>query len=268
VPSENVGASLLPTDRRADDRRGRKRAARRTRLLDLAAEIVEDAGVAGLTMAALAEAADYAPASLYTYFASRSALVAAVQERALVSLGAVAERHLIATARSVAVAGVAPDVGALARLCAFADLFLAAPQRHPHEFRLQQELLVTRGVEDVEDAGRVVPAAMGVLDAPRRLLEEAAAAGALHDEDLVADPLGQPVDLTVARTLAWVVALNGALLTDGLITGMPTTGAALGTQLTDSLLVGWGAAPEQLRAARTLSTSWPITTIDPPGDLP
>ena len=82
------------------DRRGRKRAARRARLLDLAAEIVEDAGVAGLTMAALAEAADYAPASLYTYFASRSALVAAVQERALVSLGAVAERHLIAKQRN------------------------------------------------------------------------------------------------------------------------------------------------------------------------
>ncbi len=250
------------------DRRGRKRAARRVRLLDLAAEIVEDAGVTGLTMAALAEAADYAPASLYTYFPSRSALVAAVQERALVSLGAVAERHLAATADAVASADVAPDVGALARLCAFADLFLAAPQRHPHEFRLQQELLVTRGVEDVTDAGSVVPAAMGVLGAPRRLLDDAVAAGALHGEDLVADPLGHPVDPAVARTLAWVVALNGALLTDGLLTGMPTTGAALGTQLTDALLVGWGATPPRVRAARSLSASWPITAIDPPGALP
>lgn len=267
MPSENIAPSLA-ADPGSPDRRGRKRAARRGRLLDLAAEIVEDAGVAGLTMAALAEASDYAPASLYTYFPSRSALVAAVQERALISLGAVAERHLLATADAVAAAGVAPDVAALARLCAFADLFLAAPQRHPHEFRLQQELLVTRGVEDVEDAGRVVPAAMGVLDAPRRLLEAAAADGALHAEDLVADPLGHPVDLTVARTLAWVVALNGALLTDGLLTGMPTTGASLGTQLTDALLVGWGASPDRLRSARSLSASWPIAAIDPPGDLP
>lgn len=229
---------------------------------------MEEAGVTGLTMAALAEAADYAPASLYTYFPSRSALVAAVQERALVSLGAVAQRHLHATAGAVQEADVHPEVAALARLCAFADLFLAAPRRHPNEFRLQQELLVTRGVEDVEDAGRVVPAAMGVLDAPRRLLEAAVEVGALHEEAPVADPLGHPVDQTVARTLAWVVALNGALLTDGLLTGMPTTGAALGTQLTDALLVGWGASPHHLRAARSLSASWPITAIDPPGDLP
>lgn len=267
MPSENVAPSLLASEPPSSDRRGRKRAARRARLLDLAADIVEESGVTGLTMAALAEAADYAPASLYTYFGSRSALVAAVQERALVSLGAVAERHLAATAELVAAAGVEPEEAALARLCAFADLFLAAPQRHPHEFRLQQELLVTRGVEDVEDAGRVVPAAMGVLDAPRRLLEAAAEVGALGQQDPVADPLGQPVELTVARTLAWVVALNGALLTDGLLTGMPTTGAALGTHLTDALLVGWGASPARLAAARSLSASWPLTAIDPPGDL-
>ena len=62
------------------DRRSRKRLARRHHLLDLAADLVDAHGVAGLTMAALAEAADYAPASLYTYFPSRSALVAALQE--------------------------------------------------------------------------------------------------------------------------------------------------------------------------------------------
>ncbi|MBX3284189.1 MAG: TetR family transcriptional regulator [Actinobacteria bacterium] len=266
MPSENVAPSAPTPGATSPDRRGRKRAARRANLLDLAAGIVERSGVSGLTMAALAEAADYAPASLYTYFPSRSALVAAVQERALVSLGAVAERHLAATDHLVATAGAAPDVAALARLCAFADLFLAAPERHPHEFRLQQELLVTRGVEDVEDAGRVVPAAMGVLDAPRRLLEAAAEVGALGAQDPLSDPLGRPVEATVARTLAWVVALNGALLTDGLLTGMPTTGAALGTALTDALLVGWGADPDRLRAARSLSASWPMTAIDPPGD--
>lgn len=265
VPSENVVDTDIggPTG----DRRSRKREARRERLLALAADLVEQAGVAGVTMAALAEAADYAPASLYTYFPSRSALLAAVQERALLSLGEVARAHLAATEELVVAAdpAVTPAVGALARLAAFADLFLAAPHRHPREFRLQQELLVTRGVEDAEDVTRVVPAAFGVLDAPRQLLVAATDVGVLTAADPVVDPLGQPVDLALARTLAWVVALNGALLTDGLLVGLPTTGTSLGRHLTDALLVGWGAGPDDLTAARRLGASWSLDRIDPLG---
>ena len=96
MPSENVAVSELyragaELDHRpASDRRGRKRAARREALLDHAGEIVAVAGVSGLTMAALAERADYAPASLYTSFASRSSLISALQQRALTVLGPVA----------------------------------------------------------------------------------------------------------------------------------------------------------------------------------
>ncbi|MCU1499925.1 MAG: Transcriptional regulator, TetR family [Acidimicrobiales bacterium] len=264
VPSENVVATEPhePTDRRS-----RKREARRERLLDLAGDLVDRDGVGGVTMAALAEAADYATASLYTYFPSRSALMAAVQERALRALGQVADEHLLASGAAVARCGsaVTAEVAALARLCAFSDLFLAAPVRYPREFRLQQELLVTRGVEEVEDAGRIVPVAMYVLDAPRRLLAAAADAGALGPGEPLDDPLGSAVDPSVVRTLTWVVALNGALLTDGLLTGLPTTGAVLGTQLTDALLVGWGARPATLSAARALVRQWdlPEATIPP-----
>ncbi len=262
MPSENVetsNPSAEPADLAAGgDRRTRKREARRDHLLDLAADLVERDGVDGVTMAALAEAADYAPASLYTYFASRSALLAALQERALVVLGGVGERHLAATAAAVAADSDLPaDVAALARLCAFSDLFLAAPVRHAREFRLQQQLLVTPGAEEAVDAGRLVPVAFHVLDAPRRHLVEAAEAGALHDGTVVADPLGAPLEPAVARTLAWVVALNGALLADGLVTGLPTTGAGLGDQLTDALLVGWGAAPDLLARARAVVAGWP-----------
>ena len=49
-----------------------------------------------------------------------------------------------------------PEVAALARLCAFSDLFLSAPVQHRREFRLQQQLLVTPGLEDAADAGNVV----------------------------------------------------------------------------------------------------------------
>jgi AcrR family transcriptional regulator len=259
VPSENVAASESP------DRRSRKRAARRDHLLDLAADLVERDGVGGVTMAALAEAADYAPASLYTYFPSRSALVAALQERALRRLTEVgaSARGGWDTALDEMPATPSPDVAALARLWAFSDLFLAAPELHPREFRLQQQLLVTADIEHVEDAASVVPAAMGVLELPRQLLAEAERSAALAPCPPAADPLGQPLDGALARTLAWVVALNGALLVDGLATGVPVTGAVLGEQLTGTLLRGWGAPAEHLAAARDLSRAWAPTRPRP-----
>jgi AcrR family transcriptional regulator len=234
----------------------RKRAARREQLLDLAADLVEQHGVAGLTMAALAEASDYAPASLYTYFDSRSALLAALQTQALQRLGEVGEVALAAWDTHLADGSPAPAVAALARLCAFSDLFLAAPHQHPREFRLQQELLVTGGSQDPADSMAVLPAALQVLELPRRLIAAAVEANALEATGPVADPTGSPLDGAYLRTVAWVAALNGALLVDALNVGTPTTGAGLGTDLTDALLRGWGADADALRLARSISGDW------------
>lgn len=251
MPSETVDTSPEP------DRRTRKRAARRNDLLDLALDLSERLGVEGVTMAALAEAADYAPASLYTYFPSRSALVAALQQRALHTLGGVAEStlqawDLDAAARPEPLGG---DVAALARLWVFSDLFLAAPESHAREFRLQQQLLGTPKVQEADDAATVVPAAMSVLDRPRRLLADAVAAGALapHEPGTAADGL---LDGDLLRTFVWVTALNGGLQVDDLGIGVPTTGATLGHELTRSLLRGWGARPDALAAARAASDHW------------
>jgi len=260
VPSENIETTEVGSG--PGDRRTRKREARRTHLLDLAADLVEQVGVEGVTMAALAEVADYAPASLYTYFASRSALMAALQERALVVLRQVANEQVAAcdAALDALAAPQAPTarVAALARLWSFADLFLAAPDRHPREFRLQQQLLVTPGIEAVADAASVLPTALGVLEVPRRLLADAAALGALEPRSDAVDPIDQPVDGAFLRTIAWVVALNGALLADGLTTGLPTTGASLGGEITAALLRGWGADPDELAAARALPLPLPV----------
>ena len=131
MPSENIRTSTPPAE--PGDRRTRKRRARRDALLEIAAELVERDGVAGVTMAALADAADYAPASLYTYFASRSALLAALQQRALEALADVAEEALGRWDADLSARdGVADDVAALARLWAFSDLFLAAPEQQRH----------------------------------------------------------------------------------------------------------------------------------------
>lgn len=251
MPSENVDAS-------GGDRRTRKREARRDALLALAADLVEELGPGGLTMAALADAADYAPASLYTYFPSRSALLASLQQQALQVLGDVA---VGAVARwEPPLSGLDQRTAALTRLVAFARLFLSAPDHHPREFRLQQRLLVTEGVEDTADAAAVVPHAMAVLDTPRRLLASAVEAGALAPHGPVADPLDQPLDGALVRTFAWVVALNGALLVDGLATGMPTTGTQLGRELTHTLLRGWGADPALLADAVAVADRLPLPT--------
>lgn len=245
MPSENVTTSEPP------DRRTRKRAERTDRLLDLAADLVEQHGVDHLTMAALAEAADYAPASLYTYFPSRSALLAALQRRALAVLAEVTADHLRQWVDHTS--DLDPAAAALVRLWCFSDLFLAAPERFPREFRLQQQLLVTPGAEETQDAASVVPDAMALLDVPRGLLDTAAALGALEPAGDLTDPIDAPLDGSFMRTLAWVVALNGALMVDGLSTGVPSTGARLGTSITDALLRGWGADPVELATARSLA---------------
>lgn len=207
-------------------------------------------------MAALAEVSDYATASLYTYFPSRSALLAALQARALGTLRDAAASGAADWNRRTTETELQPGRGALARLWAFGELFLAAPDEHPHEFRLQQRLLVTDGGQDTDDIASVIPAAMAVLDVPRRLLADAAAVGALAPAPAAPDPIGDPVDGDLVRTISWVVAMNGALLTDGLVMGLPTTGTALGRELTAALLVGWGADPADSSAARTIASSW------------
>jgi len=252
VPSEYIATSI-----EVEDRRTRKRSARRDVLLALAADLVEAHGPEGLTMAALAEAADYAPASLYTYFASRSALLAALQQEALGVLGRVTDEHLVAWDDALSASEAGEVEAALARLLAFSRLFLTAPQHHAREFRLQQRLLVTRGVAETADVVSVVPAAMAVLDVPRRLLAAAVDVGALAEHRPVADPLDHPLDGSLLRMFSWIVALNGALTADEITAGLPTTGVLLGEEITDSLLRGWGADPEHLAAARALAQSLP-----------
>ena len=260
MPSENVATSEHP------DRRTRKREARRDALLELAADLVARDGVDALTMTALAEAADYAPASLYTYFPSRSELVASLQRRALTRLGRVAIDHVAAWDAALDLFDATAQERALAQLWGFSELFLRAPERHPRDFRLQQQLLVTPGAEDSQDAASVVPAAMSVLDVPRRLLDAAVAAGALDPGEPSTDPVGQPLEPALVRTFAWVVAMNGALLVDSLTTGLPSTGRALGQELTASLLLGWGATAGELDTARAFAHDLPQLDLDPTGD--
>lgn len=254
MPSENVLTSSIAA---VPDRRTRKRDRRRDALLDLAADLVEKRGVDGLTMAALAEVSDYATASLYTYFPSRGALVSALQERALGVLADVGESSLAVWDEALGRprGSRASKVAALARVWGFAHLFLTAPEHHPREFHLQQELLVAPQANDAPSADLLV-AAMAVLDLPRRLLAGAVEVRALEPPKPVVNPAGEPVDAEMARTLAWISAMNGALLLDRLDIGVAISGSALGAEMTESLLRGWGADPAVVAEARTETERW------------
>jgi len=248
-------AAQIDTELPGPDRRTRKREARRNDLMDLAAHIIDSAGVDGLTMAALAQAADYAPASLYTYFRSRSELLAALQQRALLLLHDLAQSRQLQWEQALADLSPVPtaSVAALVKLWAFSALFLSAPQTHKREFRLQQQLLVTAGVESTADAAAVVPVAMLVVEVPRQLLVAAEKTGALQPQPCSANPLEESLDGSMLRTFTWILGLNGALLADGLSTGLPTIGAALGEVLTQGLLQGWGASVDESATARALA---------------
>lgn len=116
--------------------------ARRDQLLDVAGELVAREGVASLSMRRLAAAAGIRAPSLYKHFASRTEVVGALQERAL----------LLLTGELVTVD--APD-GCLPLLLAYRSWALA----HPHEYELISRGPLERSHvrRDVED-GAAAPA--------------------------------------------------------------------------------------------------------------
>lgn len=65
----------------------RRKKAQEARILDAALAIVAEGGLDALSIKAIAERADYSPAALYRYFASKDELVAALAIRAVRTLG-------------------------------------------------------------------------------------------------------------------------------------------------------------------------------------
>ncbi|MEZ5382707.1 MAG: helix-turn-helix domain-containing protein [Microthrixaceae bacterium] len=233
------------------DRRTRKRVARRRELLDIAADLWDEGGPEALTLAAIGRRADLTAPSLYTYFPSKSAIVAALQREALEVLAQVA-REAVASWQPPT--DTAAQATALARLVAFSDLTMRAPTDHPREFGLQQRLMASPGLEDAGDAAGVLPAAFEALAVPSSLVDEAVVAGAL-DEPVAGRAKGGD-DSSLVRAVRWLAALHGVLLTDSLPVGVPVAGPTLGRLLTADLLRGWGADSGHLDHALELANDW------------
>ncbi len=230
-------------------RRARNRAARYDQLLAAAGDLVDEHGLEGLTMQAVADRVDCAVGTIYTYFSSKSALMAALQTAAIQTLLATYHRAAEGWDDALAEADVDDAVASLVRIMAFGQLFVAGPELHPREFEFLQLLINTpEHTVNSDDVRTVTPHALTLLAEALVLIEAAVTEGAL------ASTSQRSGDDTLRRTLRWVGALDGALLVSNAnVTALPEPEAFgarhLSQLVTEDLLLAWGAPPRTLEAA-------------------
>lgn len=224
----------------SSDRRERIWTTRREAFLDATRDLIGEHGIEALTIKAVADRVDCAVGTLYTYFASKGALVAALQAEAITQLGAAYSRAVDALEGDLVRLGLGVEEAALARLVAFGRSTIAAARVLPDQYRLQQRLLTTQSGYDDTDMAFVVPVAFEVLARPERLLREAAVLNVIEQGD------------AFDRTVAWVAAINGVLMLASL-QGRGVEAAFDPAGLADmvhlDLLRGWGADPLTLATA-------------------
>jgi AcrR family transcriptional regulator len=233
----------------ATGRRARHRAARHDQLLAAASEIVTESGLEGLTMQGVADRVDCAVGTIYTYFASKSSLTAALQTAAIQTL--LGTYHDCAQRWDEDLQGGQVDEGvaSLVRVMAFGQLFVAGPELHPREFEFLQMLLTARGrLLSDQDLYSVLPHAMTMVSEAQVLIDAAVACGAL---DGGGDRSG---DDSLNRTLRWIGGLDGAYLVSTVgADRLPDPSAfelrRMSQLLTEDLLLAWGAPRRTLQAA-------------------
>lgn len=221
-----------------DDRRERTRQAKRARILAAAGGVIDREGLDGLTMQAVATELDCAVGTLYTAFASKAELVAALQAEAV----AVLEASLRAarTQWEPELDELEEELAALVELVAYGAFVAAAAVVYPDETRLVRGMLgeaaPPKGSDDARDLLAVV---MRLLDPPVGRLADAVGLGVLHP----GDPVG--------RALTWSSALHGVLRLEGLgpLDRHLFRAGPLARGLTRDLLVGWGASRDDVEVA-------------------
>lgn len=233
-------------------RRARNRVARHDQLLIAANDIVDELGLEGLTMQAVADRVDCAVGTIYTYFASKSALVAALQVAAVQTLLDSYHRAADIWDRSLEDSGLDDEaVESLVRVLAYGQIFVVGAELHPREYEFLQMLLSTPDrLVNRDDVAGVTPLAMTLIAEGLVLVEAAVATGALSPADATRG------DDSFRRMIRWIGALNGMLLLANTnVTGMAAASADafsatnLGRLITEDLLLAWGAPPRVLHGA-------------------
>ena len=215
-------------------------------------------GLDGLTMQAVATELDCAVGTLYTAFASKSELVAALQSEAVATLAA--SLGVLHATWEPELDALEPELALLVRLVGYAGFVGAAAIVYPDETHLVRALLGdTTPPRGSDQARALLPVVMRLLDPPVRLLAD----GVGHAVLAPADP--------VTRALGWLTALHGVLRVDALASldrhlfrSSPLTRA-----LTTDLLCGWGAAREDVEVATSqVDRLAALGPLAPPSDDP
>jgi AcrR family transcriptional regulator len=220
-------------------RRARNRLERHAAFLASAKRIVAAEGLEALTMQRLAAELDCAVGTAYTYFPSKSALVAQVQADAIERLTG---SYLLFRGNLLAGAldGATAEVAALAHVVGFTRFWVATFDTFPEEAKLLQLLMAepSGNVIAEVDLGRVLPSALRLLGHAGEAIAQAADVRALA-----------PGDAT-ERSVRLAAAVNGVLLLDRIARVDPEllSGPRHVTALVEELLVGWGASPDAVRA--------------------
>jgi AcrR family transcriptional regulator len=224
----------------SDDRRERARDEKRQRFLGAASRVIDEHGLAGLTMQAVAEQLDCAVGTIYTYFRSKAALLAALQEAAVDTLLASYRTARETWDAALEDEDLDDELSVLVHLQAFGAFFCAASVVFGDEFELQRLLLTERppGVSPAE-LRETMPVIVRLTEMPRELLDAGVQAAVLEDGD------------NLERVVRWLAALDGVLLLDQL-SGVDRhlfRAQHHGRALTADLLTGWGADRAEVEVA-------------------
>ncbi len=241
-----------------DDRRQRARDKKRQVILRAADGLLTAQGLAGITMQGVADEIDCAVGTLYLYFPSKAALIAALQGEAIDTLRASYETARPGWDEYLAETDLDAALRALVGLLAFGAHWVAASVVFADEFHLQRALLSER--VPIEAAGEVrdsLPVLERLLGHPESLIRDATDLGVLTR------------DVPRERALRWVASLDGVLLLEHLapIDRHLFRAQHLARGLTHDLLTGWGAARDDVEvAAGHVERLASLGTMAPPPD--
>lgn len=206
--------------------------------------LVADEGLDALTLARVGSALGCVPAALYRYFASKDALLAALQRRAIAEIDGAME---VALGKLASCAGKrGPETVCLAAILVAARTYADLPRTHPRAHFLVAVLLGDpRLLLSNEESLRTAPLLAGLLGRVHARFEEAETLEVL-----------EPGDATL-RTLALWGALQGSLSLDKARRITPSLPEAylVCEAASMAMLRGWGASPPRLTRASQLATA-------------
>ncbi|MEZ5239125.1 MAG: helix-turn-helix domain-containing protein [Microthrixaceae bacterium] len=232
-------------------KRERNRAARHSQLMAAAGAIVAENGLEALTMQEVAQRVECAVGTIYTYFPSKSALIAALQTEAIRKLAQSYENAASGWDEAIEAMDLDEADAALARMVAVGRLFVQWQVLQPREFEFLQMLSVAPGrVLEPHDIASVLPSVLALFAEARVLHDLAAEAGAIESD------LDRPGDDGYSRTVRWIAALDGAILveraTSNAIDALDPEAfnqTLMTERITSDFLMAWGAPREAVAAA-------------------